>query len=64
MAYLHHVELNIYHTTHCLCNNSLEHIISAFDQTSNKTVAMSTLDQLWNTSLLRKNYLSNIYIFG
>ena len=31
---------------------------------SNKTVAMSTLDQLWNIFLLRKNYLSNIYIFG
>ena len=62
MAYLHQVELNIHHMTHCLCNNSLEHIISAFDQTSNKTVAMSTLDQLWNISLLRKNHLSNVYI--
>ena len=63
MAYLYHVELNIHHMTHCLCINSLEHIISAFDQTSNKTVAMSTLDQLWNISLLRKNYLGYIYIY-
>ena len=37
--------------------------IGANHNTSNKTVAISTLDQLWNISLLRKNYLSNIYIF-